>query len=218
MAKPVTEEELQLKKRARRRLVGAVALVAVVAAVLPMVLDSEPKPTSRDINIRIPSPDVQLPAKAPVKGAAKAEVASPARIEPAPSEKQEAPVMPAESKPVEKAAEKAPEKAAEKKAPEKKAAETAAEKTPEKAPEKSSAAKSAGKFYIQVAAVADVEKAKQVRDQIQGAGVRAYTEEVAAANGRVTRVRAGPFATREEAEQARAQLSLAGLEGKIAGN
>ena len=85
MAKPVTEEELQLKKRARRRLVGAVALVAVVAAVLPMVLDSEPKPTSRDINIRIPSPDVQLPAKAPAKGAAKAEVASPARIEPAPS-------------------------------------------------------------------------------------------------------------------------------------
>ena len=214
MAKPVTEEELQLKKRARRRLVGAVALVAVVAAVLPMVLDSEPKPTSRDINIRIPSPDVQLPAKAPAKGAAKAEVALPARIEPAPSEKQEAPVMPAESKPVEKAAEKAPEKAVEKKAPEKKAAETAAEKTPEK----SSAAKSAGKFYIQVAAVADVEKAKQVRDQIQGAGVRAYTEEVAAANGRVTRVRAGPFATREEAEQARAQLSLAGLEGKIAGN
>ena len=48
--------------------------------------------------------------------------------------------------------------------------------------------------------------------------MRAYTEEVAAANGRVTRVRAGPFATHEEAEQARAQLSLAGLEGKIAGN
>ena len=59
MAKPVSEEELQLKKRARRRLVGAVALVAAVAVVLPMVLDSEPKPTSQEINIQIPSPDAK---------------------------------------------------------------------------------------------------------------------------------------------------------------
>ena len=215
MAKPVTEEELQLKKRARRRLVGAVALVAVVAAVLPKVTDSEPKPTSPDINIQIPSPDAKEPAKAssnaPAKSVAKADVAPLAKAEPAASEKQEAPVKPPEPKLVEKAAEKAPEKALEK-AIEK----TLAPPVVEKAPEKS--AKSAGKFHIQITAVADTEKARQVRDQIQGAGVRAYTEEVTTPTGKVTRVRAGPFATREEAEQARAQLSLAGLEGKIAGN
>jgi DedD protein len=45
------------KKRARRRLVGAVALVLAVIIGLPMVLDSEPKPLAGDIAIQIPSKD-----------------------------------------------------------------------------------------------------------------------------------------------------------------
>lgn len=45
------------KKRARRRLVGAVALVLAVVIVLPMILDSEPKPLADDIAIQIPSRD-----------------------------------------------------------------------------------------------------------------------------------------------------------------
>ena len=57
MARPISDEELQLKKRARRRLVGAIVLVSIAAVVLPMVLDSEPKPLSQNIDIQIPSPD-----------------------------------------------------------------------------------------------------------------------------------------------------------------
>ena len=38
-----TDVQLQLKKRARRRLVGAVAFVSVVAIVLPMVMDHQPR-------------------------------------------------------------------------------------------------------------------------------------------------------------------------------
>ena len=45
------------KKRARRRLVGAVALVLAVVIILPMILDSEPKPLADDIAIQIPSRD-----------------------------------------------------------------------------------------------------------------------------------------------------------------
>jgi DedD protein len=45
------------KKRARRRLVGAIALALAVIIGLPMVLDSEPKPLSGDIAIQIPSKD-----------------------------------------------------------------------------------------------------------------------------------------------------------------
>ncbi|MFC0166464.1 SPOR domain-containing protein [Pseudoduganella danionis] len=45
------------KKRARRRLVGAIALALGVAIGLPMVLDSEPKPLSSDIEIKIPPKD-----------------------------------------------------------------------------------------------------------------------------------------------------------------
>lgn len=46
---------LDLKKRARRRLVGAIALVLLAVIVLPMVMDQEPKPITQDIQIRIPS-------------------------------------------------------------------------------------------------------------------------------------------------------------------
>lgn len=45
------------KKRARRRLVGAIALALAVIIGLPMVLDSEPKPLAGDIAIQIPSKD-----------------------------------------------------------------------------------------------------------------------------------------------------------------
>ncbi|VXB83330.1 Sporulation domain-containing protein [Burkholderia sp. 8Y] len=43
------------KQRARRRLVGAIALVLAAVIVLPMVLDSRPKPVADDISIDIPS-------------------------------------------------------------------------------------------------------------------------------------------------------------------
>ncbi len=53
------------KKRARRRLVGAVALVLAVVIGLPMILDSEPKPLPDDIAIQIPSKDKLSPPMAP---------------------------------------------------------------------------------------------------------------------------------------------------------
>jgi DedD protein len=43
------------KQRARRRLVGAIALVLAAIVILPMVLDSHPKPVTDDIAIDIPS-------------------------------------------------------------------------------------------------------------------------------------------------------------------
>ncbi|MFX1764248.1 SPOR domain-containing protein [Paraburkholderia sp. A1RI-2L] len=42
------------KQRARRRLVGAIALVLAAIVILPMVLDSHPKPVTDDISIDIP--------------------------------------------------------------------------------------------------------------------------------------------------------------------
>jgi DedD protein len=52
-----SEDKLNFKKRAKRRIVGAVALVIFVAIALPMVFDKEPKPLSSDISIQIPNPD-----------------------------------------------------------------------------------------------------------------------------------------------------------------
>jgi len=60
------------KKRARRRLVGAVALVLAAIIGLPMILDSEPKPLSDDISIQIPSKDASSAMSQPSKPAASA--------------------------------------------------------------------------------------------------------------------------------------------------
>lgn len=68
------------KKRARRRLVGAIALALAVAVGLPMVLDSEPRPLATDIAIQIPSKDKVAPL--PVPGAAAPAAAAPAATQP----------------------------------------------------------------------------------------------------------------------------------------
>lgn len=52
------------KQRARRRLVGAIALVIAAVVVLPMVLDSHPKPVTSDIAIDIPSRPSSVPSRA----------------------------------------------------------------------------------------------------------------------------------------------------------
>jgi DedD protein len=52
------------KQRARRRLVGAIALVVAAIVILPMVLDSHPKPVTGDIAIDIPNRPATVPSQA----------------------------------------------------------------------------------------------------------------------------------------------------------
>lgn len=55
-----TPEDLNvddLKRRARRRLVGAIVLALAVAVFVPMLLESEPKPLGEDVTVRIPPVD-----------------------------------------------------------------------------------------------------------------------------------------------------------------
>lgn len=87
------------KKRARRRLIGAVALVLGAVIGLPMILDSEPKPLADDIAIQIPSKDKISPTN---QGApAVARVAASASLDPKEEMVEPTPVAaaPAEPKP-----------------------------------------------------------------------------------------------------------------------
>jgi DedD protein len=54
-----------------------------------------------------------------------------------------------------------------------------------------------------------------MQEQIAAAGVKSYTEVVPTVKGNVTRVRAGPFASRDEAEKMRDRLKGMGLAGNI---
>jgi len=207
MARSVSDEELQLKKRARRRLVGAIVLVTVVAVVLPMILDSEPKQISQDINIQIPSPDAGvLSAKpVPLKPAAETPVAAqealPVPIKPAPQ-----PEAKPELKPEPKPAPKVEPKPAAKAEP----------KPVSKAKAKESTADKAGDgFVIQVIALSDAAKAREMQQKINASGLKVYTEVVQTTTGPVTRVRVGPYPSREAAEQARKKLQAMELDGKV---
>ena len=64
-SREAADPALPEKKRARRRLIGAVALALAVAVGLPMLLDSEPKAPVNDIGIEIPSKDKPAAAAQP---------------------------------------------------------------------------------------------------------------------------------------------------------
>jgi DedD protein len=197
MARAISDEELQLKRRARRRLIGAIVLVAAIVVVLPMVLDSEPGPVSQDITVRIPSPDT---------GAFTSKVA------PLPANK--VPESTAARPQAEEKTAAAPEATQEKPKPAVKQETVKPAKAPAKTAKR--ATQAAGvQFVVQVIALADAEKAQRMQQQIAGAGITCYTETVKTVKGDVTRVRAGPFPTREAAEKARDQLKSLGMNGNI---
>lgn len=96
------QDATQLQRRARRRLVGAIALAVLAVIVLPIVFDKEPKPISQDLVIQIPNqdsapkfdPKLTPPPPAPPAVDAKAAPA-PAPAAKAPEPKQEPAPVPA---------------------------------------------------------------------------------------------------------------------------
>lgn len=187
MAKAISSEELQLKKRARRRLVGAIALVLFVIVFLPMMLDNEPRQMSQDIAINIPSlaqqesPEPVSPEPLrfrpiePPEGTELAAVPKPAQQQQAWSNSESEPVtMP---------------RAAEEQA----AAQT----------EQTSVNDG---FVVQLGAFSDSGNATRLAAQVRENRFKAYTEVVSTENGERTRVRVGPYPTRAAAEDARERL------------
>ena len=218
------------KKRARRRLVGAVALVLAVVIGLPMVLDSEPKPLADDVTIEIPSKD--RPADgARRSGAAGSRVPAASALDRR-EEVVEMPGTPPAAKGSHAAradagvshaganAANAASGASGAKARADAAAQatsTAAGKSDE-APVKDSADAAdarPARFILQVAAFASMDKVNEVRGKLKGAGIASYTQKITTDEGERIRVRVGPFATRQEAERVRTKLGTLGLNGKL---
>ncbi|MDK9702740.1 MAG: SPOR domain-containing protein [Sulfuritalea sp.] len=228
------DADLQLKKRARRRLVGAAALALFAVIVLPMVMDREPRPLSQDIQVRIPSQDsTGLAAKVlPGKPAATPMPAP----EPKPAVEQK--VLPddnkgkAESVAAAAAAASAVSKpaAAVVEAPAAKPAAKPEEKqaTPEKKPATSEKAATkvaadakpasdvSGQWVVQLGAYKEAGNVKLLLSKLKGIGVPAYTEKSDTPQGPRTRVRAGPFASQDAAEKARSRIKIIGVDGPVA--
>lgn len=181
MATPASSEASEIRRRGRQRLIGAVALVILLVVFVPMVLDSEPRPSRPQ------------PAIPPRQGAPALPAPAPATPVPAPATASVAPTGAA------KPSAAAPAKA-----------EGAAV-----APDAKAASPKLAGFAVQVGAFRDEAKLNQARDKLAGASIPHYTERLESAGGPLTRLRAGPFATREAAEGAQATLKRAALDGKV---
>ncbi|WP_287365945.1 SPOR domain-containing protein [Thauera sp.] len=209
-------ENLEIKKRARRRLVGAVALALLAAIVLPMMMDQEPRPTNADIQITIPDRD---PAQARPIAAAPDAAAAP--VLPPPPEEEEPTTVPA---PREAEPPKAPVVAPAPARPEPKRAEPPSQPlappSATKPPAESAEAVRARaalegrevpargeSFVLQIGAFSDAAKAARITADLKKQGFPAYTEQA----GNVTRVRVGPVAGRTAADKTAAQLKTLGF-------
>lgn len=220
-----------LKRRARRRLVGAIVLALVVAVAVPMLLESDPKPLGEDVAVKIPPVDdgkfvnrladkgktdaAKAPAsKAEVRNEPKVETArpepkaEPPKAEPEPAARTDAP---AEAPKVETAkvdvAKSEPSKA-DAAASSSTAAKSVAPVTITAAP--------GGDFAVQVYAFSDAYGANSLVGKLKRAGYPAYSEQASTSKGTLWRVRIGPFASRESASSARDKLKGEGYNGIVA--
>jgi DedD protein len=72
-----------------------------------------------------------------------------------------------------------------------------------------------GRYAIQIGAFATAQAAQAARQKAERAGVKTYTQTIATSAGPRTRVRVGPFTSRDEAQRALAKLKQAGLTGSV---
>jgi DedD protein len=216
------------KKRARRRLIGATALVLAAVIGLPMIFDSEPRPISQDINIQIPPRD-----KAPAMNA------SPMPLPPTQATQPEAPPPEAQKPEAPKqtaadAASSSPSASDAKPEPrqpssaalagEKAATVAVGEKRVDSLVDKPSAApadaaksadKNKGRFIVQVAAVSNKAKVDELLQKLKRGGIEGYWQKITTKEGDRFRVRVGPFSSRDEAEKMSKRIDKLGLHGTI---
>ena len=195
--------EIELKRRGRRRLIGAATIGLLGIVFLPMIFDGEPKRNSagstlkkQEISIQVPAKEGQpvLPTPSAVRpphvavGADKAKLGEPAK--------------PATDSTSNMAAVKALPSTAEKSAPVVKPASAIVD-TAKKG------------FAVQLGVFADADNARQTIVKMKEAKLPVFSESVPIKSGTATRIRVGPFATREKADSALAEVKLAGSDGKI---
>jgi DedD protein len=231
------------KKRARRRLVGAIALVLAAVIALPMILDSEPKPLASDIAIQIPAkdsppvrsentratptPPIATSGVPVAAGLDKDEEIVSAPSAPTPLQKNTATSPPpadrsATSEASSKPASMVGDKLAVQSPPSRKPDNPDRAKAilEGRAPAKADAVagpgdRKSGAYLVQVAALSSQHKVVELQGKLKSAGIKSHTQKVATANGDRIRVRVGPFASRDEADKMREKIGKLGLNGTL---
>ncbi|MCC9595762.1 MULTISPECIES: SPOR domain-containing protein [Rubrivivax] len=235
-APPADGADVQVARtRARRRLIGAAVLLVAGVIGFPVVFDTQPRPVSVDVPIELrgsaaSAPGVSLPPRS-ARSSGVVIADSPVDEEPA-----SAPAAPAPAPAVEPKVEPAPAAAVPAKpasAPAVKpdAAATIAKPASAVAPKPTAAARADAerakalldgasapkevRFVVQIGAFADTAALNQARSRADKSGLKTYTQVVDTSAGKRTRLRVGPFDSREAADRAAAKLKAAGLPAAV---
>lgn len=196
-----------LNDQLKKRLVGAIVLVALAVIFVPMLLEGDKRSSIPLFGSNVPEPPasttamVDIPLQVPpppVEAPVVMERELPPAVEPAP-------VQPAPPAPVEAEA-PAPAPVAPPPAP----------VQPVKPAQVPQAAKPAtGSWAVQVGSFAESANATRLRDSLRGKGYPAYVEKVKLASGTAYRVRVGPVLTRPDAEAIQAKLAKISQRGIV---
>jgi DedD protein len=207
------------RTRARRRLIGAAVLVGVGIIGFPLLFETQPRPIAVDIPIVIPSRDNAPPlALPPAKTSLPPTAQAPAPVpEPAPppvvadpAPVVAPPVAAAPPPPVPPPPRPAPDPG------EAQRAQALLEGKPvAAAPAAVASEAKAARFVVQAGAYTDAATLREARQKVEKLGLKTYTQVVETEGGARTRVRVGPFDTREEAEKAAARIKSSGLAANI---
>ena len=199
-AAPVPAEPVVItaaRTRARQRLVGALVLLVIGVVGFPVLFETRPRPLPLDTPIVLqraeaPAAEPKTPAPLPRPAPAAVPALPPADagIEAAPA------AMPAVE----------PPPPAPSTAPVQSAAAVASE---------AASAPRTQRFIVQVGAFTDPNMLREARQRAEKLGFKTYTQVIEGDGARRTRVRVGPYATRDEAETAAAGLKRSGLAANV---
>ena len=220
---------------ARRRLVGALVLLVVGIAVFPVLFETQPRPIAVDTPIVMPARDPApaargsvarepvnvLPADAGIEGpgalpnsAASGPVGvGPARVQAEP-EVQTAPALPAVAA-APSAAKPSPPPAKPAVAASRPDDGARAQALLDARTAASEPQAGAPRFVVQAGAYSEAGALRDARQKVEKLGLKTYTQVIDGDSGQRTRVRVGPFATRQEAEAVAAKVKAAGVQASI---
>jgi DedD protein len=214
MAKSLSEEAQQIKTRNRRRLIGAIAIVAAMVVFVPMLLDKGPKPVKQDIAISIPAQEGAgyTPLKPGAQPTAKPDSKPLTEIKPV-DKGDTKPAADVAVVPDKKAVPEPPPLDVKRGAPQSSAndvaastAKTAIVKTTPAKTTATPATSASGKFAVQVGVFSDATNVKEIQAKLAVKGFKSNAELIETSNGTKTRVRVSGYATKADAEAALAKI------------
>ena len=210
-----------MRRRARHRLIGASVLVVVGVLGFPLLFDTQPRPVSVDIAVDIPDRANSKPLASASSATKQTPLSTGAGLDPKeevvakPEPKAESAV--AAVAPVAKPEVKAePVKSEPAKAEPAKVDVKTAEAKPADTKQAASDTKAdAPRFVVQVGAFSDEAKAREVRVKLEKAGYKTYTHVADTKEGKRTRVRVGPFTSRDEADKVAHKIKQLQLQPQV---